>query len=66
MPLDFYCFIYTALFLVELLIKDHLLEAAVQVLLRLKSSVQAPVMCPGVLLHELNDRGEEMLKNHFI
>lgn len=31
--------------------------------LRLKGPLQAPVMCLGVLQHELDGRGEEMLSN---
>lgn len=49
-----------ALFLVQLLIKESLVQDGVQVLTRRKSLIPAPLMCLGVLLHGLDARGEEM------
>lgn len=59
---DFPCEFF---FLVQPLVKEHLLEGGVQALLRHRSPIPAPVMCLGVLLHELDARGEGMLANQF-
>lgn len=55
--------LYMALFLVQPLVKDHLLEGGVQALLRHRSPFPAPDVYLGGLLQELNDRGEKMSAN---
>lgn len=56
---------FSTLFLVQLLVKYHLLEGRVQGSLRNRFPIPAPVVCRGALLHELDARGEEMLANQF-
>ncbi len=50
--------LYTALSVMQPLVKDRLLKGKVQVSLRHGGLILAPVTCLGALLHELDARGE--------